>query len=323
MNLRGILVASGIFVMGALAAAANNACGNDADSEEFRFARKGEACETTNNCAPGLACMPQSSGISICVLGAFSVAQTAKECALVECTTAQDCCPPPPSTCANDLVTCLADAGITSQSACARYNAQCVCDTARRDCEQSKCVTKCSDNTECTSSGTGRFCSGGKCVACSTDNDCGGTGSTRFKCISGQCEPPCKGDGDCPGFERCVNEICVESGCVTNRECVAFTRNVEATCGTDRKCIVPCQTDLECGNPKGYTFFSCVQGQCLFMGCETDKDCRLLFGSTSSSSSSSSTSSTSSSSSTGGIGGTTHVVCRDKVTPGLTTQPAR
>lgn len=320
MNLRGFVVAAGVFVVGALAAAANNACGSDSASDEYRFARKGEACETTNDCAPGLACMPQASGVSICVLGAFAVSQSAKECAIVECTSAQDCCPTPPSTCASDLALCLQDAGISSQSACARYNAQCVCDTTRRDCEQSKCVTKCSDNNECLSSGN-RYCSGGKCVQCSTDNDCG-SASSGFKCISGQCEPPCKGDGDCPGFERCVAERCVESGCVTNRECVAFTKNVEATCGTDRKCIVPCQTDLECGNPKGYTFFSCVAGQCLFLGCDTDKDCRLLFpnfpGATSSSASSTSTSS-----SAGGIGSTAHVVCREKSTPGATTQPAR
>lgn len=317
MNLRSIAVASGIFVVGALAAATNNACGSDSDSDEFRFARKGEVCQTTNDCAPGLACMPSGPGsdVSICVLGAFAISATSKECAIVDCSTPQDCCPTPPSDCDAQLAVCTADAGTASQAACLYYEANCRCNAAKYDCENSKCVTKCTSNDECLASGS-RFCAGGKCVACSVDTDCGTPGS-GLKCANGQCKPACKGDGDCPGFERCVNELCVEGGCRTDRECVASTRNVEATCGTDGRCIVPCATDLECGNPKGYQFFSCVQGQCLFLGCESDKDCRLLlFGSGSSTSSSGSTSST------GGLGPKQHVVCREKTTPGDITRPA-
>ena len=137
---------------------------------------------------------------------------------------------------------------------------------------------KCTDDASCANSGGGGKCLGGKCGQCATDTDCGGS-SSDLMCVSGKCKPPCQGDGDCSGFDRCLQGRCIEGGCQTNRECIAATRNVEATCGTDGKCIVPCQTDLECGNPKGYTFFSCVGGQCLYMGCESDKDCRLLFGS--------------------------------------------
>jgi hypothetical protein len=315
MNLRGVAVALVVFVMGALVAAVNNACGSDSASEEYRFARKGEACQTTNDCSPGLACMPSAAGsdISICVLGAFAISQSAKECAVVDCSIAEDCCPTPPTNCDSLAASC--EAGIPS--ACLQFQNSCICNANRFACENTKCVTKCTDNNDCLSAGS-RFCSGGKCVACSVDTDCASFG-TGYKCASGQCKPACKGDGDCPGFERCRAELCVEGGCETNRECVASTRNVEATCGTDGKCIVPCATDLECGNPKGYTFFSCVAGQCLFLGCETDKDCRLLFFGTGSSTSSSSTSSASSS---GSLGPKQHVVCREKTTPGSITKPA-
>jgi hypothetical protein len=183
------------------------------------------------------------------------------------------------------------------------------------------------NDSTCAINGGGGKCLGGKCGQCASDDDCGGAGSD-LTCVSGKCQAPCQGDGDCAGFDRCLQGKCVESGCQTNRECIAATRNVEATCGTDGKCIVPCQTDLECGNPKGYSFFSCVGGQCLYMGCESDKDCRLLLGSGSSSSSSSSsssgtTSSSSSSGSSGVLSSKQHVVCRDKQVPNATTKPAQ
>jgi len=86
----------------------------------------------------------------------------------------------------------------------------------------------------------------------------------------------------------------VESGCQTDRECIAATRNVEATCGKDGKCVVACQTDLECGNPKDYSFYSCISGQCTYVGCASDKECELYMGSS-------------------GTGSQGRVVCRDKV----------
>ena len=43
-------------------------------------------------------------------------------------------------------------------------------------------------------------------------------------------------------------------------------------------CVVPCQSDLECGNPEEYTFYSCIQNQCIYVGCQTDKECQLYLG---------------------------------------------
>lgn len=300
------------------------ACGDDeSKTEPIRSARKGEACQTTNDCAPGLACTPGPLGSGVCVLGSFTVAQTAKECAVTECTTAADCCGPPSPSCTEYASRCADAGGDTTNAFCQLFQTQCVC--ANRDCENSKCIQKCDTNTQC---GGGRTCAGGKCVQCSSDDQCGGAGST-LKCVSGECQGPCQGDGDCPGFERCINQQCTDGACQTNRECVAATRNVEATCGTnDGKCIVPCTTDLECGSPRDFRFYSCVSNKCLFLGCETDKDCRLILeglaGTSSSSGGSSGASSgTTSSGSSGSFAPSRHIVCRDKSTPGNTIIPAR
>jgi hypothetical protein len=317
MRMHTAVFVTGFVGLGTLLLAA--ACGDDeSKTEPIRTARKGEACQTTNDCAPGLACVPAgSNGASICVLGAFTVAQTAKECAITECTTASDCCGTPNANCDTYKAQCDADAA-SSPTYCQLYASQCACDN--RDCENGKCIQKCNSNNDCSSSG--RTCAGGKCVACSSDDDCGVGGSR--KCVSGECQAPCEGDGDCPGFERCINQQCTDGACQTNRECVAFTRNVEATCGTDGKCIVPCTTDLECGSPRDFRFYSCVNSQCLFLGCETDKDCRLILEGISGTSSSGGSSGTSSSgSSSGSFSPTRHIVCRDKTTPGNTVIPAR
>jgi hypothetical protein len=274
------------------------------DDPSTRASQKGEACTVTNDCTGGLACVPVPGGaVSICTVATFQISQTAKECALIQCTTADDCCGTPPSSCPNLLNLCAADAGSSSITACQQYELLCKCDTKKVDCEASKCVNKCTTDTECTLNGTGRKCAGGKCVQCAGDTDC----TNGQQCLSGVCQSPCESDGDCAGFDRCTAGKCIESGCQTDRECVASTRNVEATCGTDGKCIVPCQTDLECGNPKSYSFFSCIQNQCVYTGCQSDKDCRLLLTGPSDS---------------GTLPAKQHVVCRDKATPGATTKPA-
>lgn len=248
---------------------------------------------STDDCSAGLSCLPApGGGGGVCVTGEFKVSQTAKECAIIQCTQSIDCCPTPPATCPQLAAACADGGG--SPSACAQYNALCKCDALRYDCTEGRCRARCNIDSEC--GGTLR-CSGGKCVECVDDSTC----ATGFTCINGACQAPCQGDGDCPAFNRCAAGKCVESGCQTDRECVAATRNVEATCGTDGKCIVPCQTDLECGNPKAYNFYSCINRQCVYVGCASDKDCLLYYTGFSDA----------------GIAnpnGKTHVLCRDKAT---------
>lgn len=327
MNFKAAWIAAGVGIVGVLVASANSGCGDEdpTAATPARLARKGEACQTTNDCAGGLACLPSpSTSGGVCVVGVFNVPQTAKECAIIECKQAADCCETPPSSCPSLKASCESqrDAGVQEPiNECSSYESLCVCDPAKRDCENGKCVVKCVNDSTCAINGGGGRCLGGKCAQCASDDDCGGPES-ELTCVSGKCQAPCQGDGDCPGFDRCLAGKCVEGGCHSQRECIAATRNVEATCGTDGKCIIPCQTDLECGNPKGYSFYSCVSGQCLYMGCDSDKDCRLLLGSGSSGSSGSSGTSSSGGSS-GALSSKQHVVCREKAVPNATTKPAQ
>jgi hypothetical protein len=107
-----------------------------------------------------------------------------------------------------------------------------------------------------------------------TDMNCGATST----CQNGQCVPRCTADSQCPGFNRCQNGTCVKSGCQVDRECIAATGNVEATCGTDGGCQLACLSDIECSNPRAFKFFACIGGSCIDVGCETDKDCALRAG---------------------------------------------
>lgn len=240
-----------------------------------RTSRRGEACQVARDCDEGLFCapIPGGSGGGLCVTGNFNVATTAKECALVECSGASDCCDASLAEgCAQLRILCESDAGSQSGQACMQYNAQCGCETGRVACELGKCVSRCMADNDCSSTNAGRRCAGGTCVQCALDGDCpGGT-----QCVTGQCQPTCTSDGACSGFDRCLNGRCIASGCQADRECIAATRNVDARCATDGTCIVPCETDLECGNPTDYSFFSCIDKRCTYVGCESDKDCRLF-----------------------------------------------
>ena len=259
-------------VLGILTAGILGGC-NSSDDEERRLSRKGEVCQTSNDCAGGLSCvpLPASSSLSsgapstgICVTGEFRIEQNSKECVTILCEQPLDCCPTPPSSCASLQLAC-ADGGSTF--ACQQYDSLCKCDALKWDCLNNKCQSRCNLDTEC---GT-NHCSAGKCVQCVDDSHCG----PGQKCVSGSCKAPCTADTQCPGFNRCRDGECVDEGCLTSRECVAWTRNVEAVCGTDKKCIVPCQTDLECGNPLDYRFYSCINHQCTYTGCLSDKECSL------------------------------------------------
>lgn len=272
--LRNAAVAAGVLLACAAVVLVQGACTKD--DAEVRPSQRGESCRVTNDCAEGLACspVPGGSGGGVCVTGQFRVAPTAKECAILECVNGIDCCDGTmTTTCALLRSQCFNDAGFDPQASCEAYAAQCGCESGRISCERGKCVSHCNTDRDCTSVGAGRRCAGGNCVQCALDGDC----QAGFQCVTGKCQAGCNGDGDCAGFDRCVASRCVPSGCQTDRECVAATRVVDARCGTDGKCIVPCETDLECGNPSGYSFFSCIDKRCTYVGCESDKDCRLFF----------------------------------------------
>lgn len=239
------------------------ACSKGSDNSA-RLARKGEACRTTSDCSGELSCVPSpgAGGGGICVTGEFHVQATAKECAIVQCASPADCCPAGSTTCDASKYTCTA--GTCKYVSC----------TSDTQCFEGKCVA-------------------GQCTECTTNANC----TAGDTCQSGVCRPPCVSDSECPAFNRCTNGTCTESGCKSDRECIASTKNVQATCGSDGKCVVPCQSDLECGNPQNYSFYSCIDNRCTYVGCDDDKECELYLGT-----------------GTGNGTSSSRAVCRDKVT---------
>jgi hypothetical protein len=301
--------------------------------DDTRLSKKGEACNFTNDCNAGLSCLPRPGGSGgVCVTGEFHISSTAKECALIQCDQPVDCCPEKPSNCAELDQECQQStesssgtsgtsgtSGGTTNYYCDQYQQLCVCDQKSWACDEGTCRydKACSQNTECTSGA----CVGGHCAECKTDDQCG-SGSS---CIDNKCVEGCSLDSDCPNFYRCEDGACVEGTCQSNRECVAATGNVEATCDTNAgKCVVPCETDLECGSSQDYRFYSCINNECVYTGCESDKECELYMqrGGTSAGVpiSSGGTAGSSGSSGSSGTSGTIvtgtkrpRIVCRDVV----------
>jgi hypothetical protein len=249
-----ISVASWMFLTG---------CSED-EPAPSKLSRKGESCRVRADCNEGLSCVQ-----SVCITSEFSISPTAKECAIIECVAPEDCCPPMGPDCEAYLTEC--EAG--EDYACGYYDQYCKCDASSYACEDNTCKA----NLNCQE---GMYCPGyyvcdtaiNKCVECISDGDCD---SGTEVCRNGVCANKCNLDSDCPYFNRCNNGECVDSGCLTDRECKAAAGNALAVC-VEGDCRVPCQTNLECGSPENnFNFQSCVDGQCVYVGCESDKECQL------------------------------------------------
>jgi len=255
----------------ALAAAALPfACGGGATSG------RQQTCSNSGDCKDGLLCIEQT-----CVQNSYPVTATAKACIPVTCEQDADCC-----------------AEFTAPDYCLEYQAQCATQGAggffgSDYCElaqQPNCVCKdvctnmqcsrpetCATNFECQSLGLVRdICdvANEKCVQCLNTEDC----ADDEKCEANVCVGDCKIDEDCPLFNTCTAGECIETGCTSNRECILYRQRADAECveGTASEkpsCKVPCQENAECG-----PLFVCEEGECAYLGCETDEECRTQLG---------------------------------------------
>lgn len=250
-------------------------------SAAVALGKRGESCQARADCESGLACVNQ-----VCRVESLNLQPTGQTCVTVQCTTATDCCPTPPTYCAQYKMDC--DQGDTFY--CSYYNDPvngCICDATTFSCENDKCVQPCTPadaglSDSCRS--VGQVCVDSKCVDCAQDSDCTqqGFGTDRV-CTNNTCQIKCAKDTDCSAFFRCdtTTSACVKSGCQSDRDCIVTTSNPLSTCDTtSHDCEVPCQSDLECssGNTAGGVsgLQVCVNSRCVAAGCENDDECRVL-----------------------------------------------
>lgn len=218
--------------------------------------RKGENCRARNDCASGLLCIG-----GVCVQDEIDVSVEARSCVAIQCRDADDC--------------------IRTNPNCREFQGRCrrgdedACDTVRRlcnfECVDHRCEPRCTDDDVCPA---GWQCDNGRCRECTANGHC----PDGEQCVDGSCVEPCRTDVQCPLFHRCDGGRCVESGCKSDRECVAATRNVGARCREGR-CRVPCEGDADCSDPTRFSFLACVEGFCEYVGCTSSVECRAaVFG---------------------------------------------
>jgi hypothetical protein len=217
---------------------------------------RGESCQARNDCKEGLACVRNT-----CVLNDYAISASSGQCSRIECEDTEECCQLDAQCQEYDDACKGGDA-----SACDYFEALCTCN---EQCIDKQCqeVSTCADDTEC---GQGTCSDAGVCVECTGDDECFG----GEQCVQGRCKEGCKTDANCPLFHACDQGECVEQDCQNDRECVLFTEDGDATC-TDGECIVPCTNDAECNDGNNGFFEICEDQRCIFVGCETDHECRI------------------------------------------------
>jgi hypothetical protein len=229
-----------------------------------RYGGRGESCEAKNDCAEPLACVG-----NVCRDVMLSLSHTGKDCLRIECEAAEDCCTDfvPNANCDAYRDNCEVDPIF-----CNTYRALCECNET---CVDALCVGAapgCSMDAECTSAQT-PFCADGTCKQCREDSQCAGAGT---QCVEGVCMAACSQDEQCPLLHACEDSACVMVGCASDRECVFANHDALAIC-VDTECKVPCDGDDDCVSEDNQ-FQVCEEGQCVFVGCETDAECRALLG---------------------------------------------
>ena len=254
---------SALLLLGALALSLFACSGGPDEMRPERRAGRGESCTTTNECSSGLICVRNA-----CVLGDYPIAPDARVCGIVQCETDIQCALSAEQQCPDDAAAC--EAG--DFAACSRLE-EAPCQRTYR-CEDRLCVAAqaaCTEDEDCPFSRP--ICVAGQCVQCLTQDNC----ETGFLCSGNVCVPSCQTTMDCPYFHACQSNRCVEVGCATDRECVAFTGRVFARC-SDKQCLLPCDTDRDCSSEDSFDYEVCRDGRCVYVGCQTEEECRIALG---------------------------------------------
>jgi hypothetical protein len=294
------------------------ACGSDTQkTAPASQGLRGESCQAKNDCKGDLACVNNTCtqndfniavGAKQCVNVECSAAADCCEPAPANCDQIDTICEQYTEPgCYSSYLDCTVDADCTqagetcdpSLGSCSctenpdydPSNTLCfdssLCAPCAYACQNEQCVSACTDDIDC-GSGT---CDGGSCVQCKVASDCTSMGYDGYKCMAGACLAPCKKNEECPLFNSCntTSGECEYVGCTSDHECqIAYqgTDNQDgrgATCETNSRakdagqpakvCQLSCTADAECGR-----FDVCSNGSCVFIGCESDDECRAYLG---------------------------------------------
>lgn len=269
--------------------------------------KRGENCLARNDCESGLACLNGT-----CAKNEFGLEVAANQCVRIECDIDEDCCGDRPTsapakcrgrdsicsmptlpgcvatTCVDDttcgggascLGTCVGTGQVagttcTVASDCPKVTNTCVMGTGLTYGYCSLTNTYCTSTILCTTPTA--TCSSKTCrcqnpdyqptnTIC-TDPDC--EDICLLRCEDNLClqDKSCKVDTDCAsvGLRICDDGRCVE--CTTNKDC---DEKNDETCDSGQ-CHKPCKQNEECP-----LFNECVKGDCVYVGCQSDRECIL------------------------------------------------
>lgn len=283
-----------IFLLTALASAALlGAC-------DMKNGGHGENCEARNDCRRGFACVNW-----VCVKDDFPISiESGKDCVLIDCETTADCCGDRPTStpakcaererfctplvdsCTQNMYctgeaqcgegTCVGSGACSNNGNVCMTNEDCagVCDITLGQCAGTS--APCGEDADCSGGVCAGFAGTCNCTnpeydpshAICNDRDCDEVcdlvcNSAR-RCVA---ETLCEDDSDCPGSQHCDSVgHCVQ--CLEDSHCSDDER---CTLG---RCEAPCTKNEHCG-----IFEACESGDCVYVGCQTDREC-VLFGST-------------------------------------------
>ena len=269
--------------------------------------KRGENCQARNDCETGLACLN-----GICAKNEFNIDVSAKQCVRSECKEDTDCCgdraTEAPAKCKNRNAIC--DTATRNLPGCVASS--CTSDTTCNGgtCKPGFCSGTGQNSAMCT---TAADCAKNTCVipaggtlgtcsltfaSCSDLSPCL---ATTASCLNRTCdcvnplynpEDPICADPECEDIclLRCEDSLCItDKSCKTANDCLAVGlptcdddgRCVECTADEDcdekndetcekGACHKPCTQNEECG-----LFEACDGGDCVYVGCQSDRECIL------------------------------------------------
>ncbi len=283
--------------------------GAPADAE--RKGERGDSCDSTNDCGENLSCIVTNDcpvGVACanksCQPSNFDIMGTGKQCHIVDCATKADCCGDmpleAPEKCVNRDSICFQPSLPGCIATACTEDADCGLGTCSGSCtlDGELCLTtpNCAVNTCGVSGGAGAGGAGEPDTCTITGTDC-----STFSCTTNICTTPfCKcanpdydpldpicTDPDCEdicGFV-CEEELCiVDMGCDVDLDCPVTTPFCDqgecVECLTsddceeeecvDGHCGPVCEVDTQCS-----LFESCQNNECVFIGCQSDRECVL------------------------------------------------